>query len=375
MQPAGTERSTIEMACEMVRQGLEVRIYTPKLSEDLFGGIGKTVRIEEIGVPTSPLFDFYFDMILAKRLVSEACKWADLLILHHGHPIASYAMTRFSKPCIPFYHIDRWDWKMWGQLRSVEPAYTLPLNALERKSLREVPIVFANSQSLAISIRRLEPRAKVVPITIGVDTSKFSPRWEKDDGFIMMAGRFHPVNNFELGIGAVTPTDYELIISGVIDPKSRWYYNRLRSFVSRNGLTERVILETNKEDGLIDRLQRCSLFFSPRDFDYLGHAALEPMACGKPVVQLATQSRIEGDPPIRLCRNDLKEWTNTARDLVDDPTARSDLGRKSYEFVREKHSLRITVSQMLQFAVGLIQNSEGRKIVRDPNSPLTDEVP
>ncbi len=235
----------MEMASEMARQGLEVRIYTPKMREDLFGGISKAVQIEEIGVPTSPLFDFYFDLILAKRLVSQACKWADLLILHHGHPMASYAVTRFSKPCIPFYHIDRWDWKMWGVFRTIEPAYTLPLNSLERKSLREVPLVFANSQSLAASIRKHEPRANVVPIVLGVDTSKFSPRWEKDDGFIMMSGRFHPVNNFELGIKVVAPMDLELIISGVVDSKARWYYNRLRKFISRNGLSDRVVLETN----------------------------------------------------------------------------------------------------------------------------------
>ena len=364
----------MEMASEMARQGLEVRIYTPKIREDMFGGISKAVQIEEIGVPTSPLFDFYFDLILAKRLVSEACKWADLLILHHGHPMASYALTRFSKPCIPFYHIDRWDWKMWGILRTIEPMYTLPLNALERKSLREVPLVFANSQSLATSIRKREPSATVVPIVLGVDTSKFSPRWEKDDGFIMMSGRFHPVNNFELGIKVVASTNFELIISGVVDGKARWYYNRLSKFISRNGLSDRVVLETNSEEGLIDRLQRCSLFFSPRNFDYLGHAALEPMACGKPVVQLATQSHIEGDPPVILCRNDPKEWRIAASALINDSKARRDLGRKSYEFVRERHSLRMSVNQILQFAVDLIKSDAGTKTVSSPNAPFSHEV-
>ncbi|TMI05963.1 glycosyltransferase family 4 protein [Candidatus Bathyarchaeota archaeon] len=357
IQPAGTERSVVEMASEMAKQGLEVRIYTPKLREDLFGGMSKTVDVEEVGVPSSPLFDFYFDLILAKRLVSEACKWADILILHHGHPVASLAITRFSKTCIPFYHIDRWDRNMWGGLRPIERIYTFPLNALELKSLREVPLVFANSESLANTIRSQEPRAKVVPITIGVDTSKFSPKWEKDDGFIMMAGRFHPMNNFDLGIAAVCRTDFKLTISGIVENKTLWYYTHLKRILSRNpDLSERVVIETNGEDGLIDRLQRCSLFFSPRIYDYLGHAALEPMACAKPVVQLMTQPRFEDDPPIILCRNDPNEWRNSARALLDDPKSRKELGRKSYEFVQEKHSLKLTVSQILHFAVNLFRN-------------------
>jgi glycosyltransferase involved in cell wall biosynthesis len=360
----------------MARQGLEVRIYTPKLREDLFGGIAKTVDVEEIGVPSSPLFDFYFDLILAKRLVTEACKWADLLILHHGHPVASLATTRFSKACIPFYHIDRWDPKMWGTLRPIEPIYTFPLNALELKSLREIPLVFANSESLANTIRRQEPRAKVVPIRVGVDTSRFSPRWEKDDGFIMMTGRFHPVNNFDLGIAAVHQTDFELIISGIVDDKTRWYYKRLRKALSSSpDLSDRVVLETNEEEEvLIDRLQRCSMFFSPRLFDYLGHAALEPMACGKPVVQLMTRRHFEEHPPIVLCRNDPNEWRNAARALKDDPNARRELGRKSYEFVQERHSLKMTVSQILHFAVDVLRNAEGKKWVEDSYSPLSQEV-
>jgi hypothetical protein len=153
LHSAGTERSVVELACEMVRQGIEARIYTPLLRENLFEGIRKTICIEEVKFPLLPTFGVYYDLLLTKRLISEASKWADIIILHSCHAIASYAMRKYSIPCIPFYHIDKWDWNLFGSLRAVAPVYTRPLIALELRSLDEVPLVFATSHNLANIIR------------------------------------------------------------------------------------------------------------------------------------------------------------------------------------------------------------------------------
>jgi glycosyltransferase involved in cell wall biosynthesis len=341
----------------MVRQGIEARIYTPLLRENLFEGIRKTICIEEVKFPLLPTFGVYYDLLLTKRLISEASKWADIIILHSCHAIASYAMRKYSIPCIPFYHIDKWDWNLFGSLRAVAPVYTRPLIALELRSLDEVPLVFATSHNLANIIREHQPNARVVPITIGVDTSRFYPRWEKDDGFIMMSGRFHPMNNFEIGIRAMANTGRELLIAGLVEAKFLSYYKHLRELVlSDEGLKDRVTFETLPEDALIERLQSCSVFLSPRNYDYLGHAALEPMACGKPVVQLMTETRLEEDPPVVLCNKDPNQWRDTVQALMKDPATRRDLGRRSYEFIQEKHSLKASANQVLQYAARLLGN-------------------
>jgi hypothetical protein len=87
-----------------------------------------------------------------------------------------------------------------------------------------------------------------------------------------------------------------------------------------------------------------------------------------------TRRHFEEHPPIVLCRNDPNEWRNAARALKDDPNARRELGRKSYEFVQERHSLKMTVSQILHFAVDVLRNAEGKKWVEDSYSPLSQEV-
>jgi glycosyltransferase involved in cell wall biosynthesis len=267
-------------------------------------------------------------------------------------------MRRFLKPCIPFYHIDNWDWQLFGRLRAIAPVYLRPLFALELRNLREIPLAFATSRSLARTIQRHEPNARVVPITIGVDTSRFCPNWGKDEGFVMMAGRVHPINNFEIGINAMANTNWKMVIAGIVETKFLSYYRHLRDLVSQSDeLKDRVTFRTLPEPALIEYLQSCSLFLSPRNFDYLGHAALEPMACGKPVVQLTTGSHLEDDPPVVLCDRDPNNWRNAVQTLMKDPTTRRDLGQKSYEFVQEKHSLTASVNQVLHYAAQLLQET------------------
>jgi glycosyltransferase involved in cell wall biosynthesis len=350
IQPAGTERSVMELARQMANQGVDVRIYTARYRENLFENV-RSVQIEVIKSVTPPIFEYYHDLLLAKRLISEASKWADVLILHDGQSMASYAMRHFSVPCIPFYHNDRWDPNIWGLFRSIAPIYSRPLDALELKSLRELPLVFANSQSLAIAIREHASNAKVVPIIIGVDTSRFIPKWNEDDGFIMMSGRLHPINNFELGIKAIADTDHSMLVASILEKKNLWYYRGLQKIVSNDeSLRNRVTFEFLTETALIDRIQRCSLFLSPRRFDYLGHAALEPMACGKPVVANDSCGRIEEDPPVVSCQNNPEQWREAVSVLMNDRKLREELGRRSYEFVQQKHSLKMSVAQILQYA-------------------------
>ena len=79
------------------------------------------------------------------------------------------------------------------------------------------------------------------------------------------------------------------------------------------------------------------------------------MACGKPVIASKTNTPLEGEPPVLVCPNNVARWRETLLDLMDDPIGRRDIGKKSYEFVEQKHSLRMTVAQMLQSITSLLQ--------------------
>ncbi len=347
IQPAGTERSIVESSFELSERGADVRIYTPVVDYRLFGGLCRQLDIEEVRVPLLPFFDLYSDLLIAKRLIAVASTWADVIILHHGHATASYAKNRYSIPCIPFFHCDNRDWSLYGSLRPLAPLYVSPLNALEARTLQHIPLIFANSRDLSSRIREYAPSSNVIPITLGVNTNRFYPNGRVDEEFALMSGRFHPTNNFELGLTAIERAKWKLTIAGVVEKKFVMYYDSLRRRISeKQGLEERVLLATPSESWLVELLQRCSVFLSPRKYSYLGRAALEAMACGRPVIAYKVKRGIEGSPPVLQCGDDPNEWAQAINHLMNNRGEREKLGRAGHEFVTQSHTLKKSVDQM-----------------------------
>src|SRR5436853_5854728 len=106
-------------------------------------------------------------------------------------------------------------------------------------------------------------------IPFGVDIDRLTPTW-KDENYALMVGRFHPKNNFELGLKVAAQVNCKTIIAGIPEKKFLWYYQRLRGLVEAStALKNRVEFVTPTDEELTVLLQDCSVFLSPRLFDYL----------------------------------------------------------------------------------------------------------
>jgi len=346
---AGTERFIVETSLELLKQNVDVRIYTSTIDENLFEGALRKLTIERVSLSKLPLFEFYCDVLNSKRLIDTASSWADLMILHHGQGAAFLASGLHRVPCVPFFHVDKFDWSLYGQLRTLAPAYTLPLRVLESKCLNRIPLAFANSEALRDRIREYYDATKLVVVPLGVDIDRFHPTGQ-DENFVMMAGRYHPTNNIELGIAAIRETPYRLVIAGVPDKKSGRYQAHLQSTVRRSPeLKARVEFVSPNEEELVDYLSRCSIFLSPRRYGYLGLASLEAMACGKPVIAYDPGRAIQGVPPCIACSEDLGQWNGAINGLMGDQAIRTEFGRRSSAYVKEHHTWKKSVEQMLYF--------------------------
>jgi hypothetical protein len=141
---AGTERFIIETSTELVRQNVDVRIFTSTADESLFDGALGKLEIETVPPSNLPLFDLYCDLVNSKRQIDIASSWADVMILHHGQGAALLASSLHQVQCVPFFHVDKFDWSLYGRLRTIAPAYTFPLRVLESKCLNRLPLAFAN---------------------------------------------------------------------------------------------------------------------------------------------------------------------------------------------------------------------------------------
>jgi len=355
---AGIERFVLETSREMSARGIETRIYTASVDPGTFARTRDEVEIRKIVLPSTSIFRLYSNLSVSKHLIEIASSWADVIILHSGLGMAEYSWRRRHVPCFPFFHIDKFDPRLFGPLRILAPLYSYPLRLQESKCIRSIPFAFVNSNSLSHRVREYLKGGQFVVIPLGVDVDRFRPTWA-DDGYLLMAGRYHPANNFELGLKVAAQVPCKIVIAGVQEKKFLWYYRRLRQLVeSSQTLSQRVELLTPQSDEhLIHLIQNCSVFLSPRIYDYLGLAALEAMACGKPVVAYEAAEEESTHIPVVRCGDRVSQWQDAVGTLVNDKGLRFKLGQESRQFVEHHHTWKRTVDLMMDSVKLATQNS------------------
>jgi len=337
----------------MSRRGIYTRIYTAYVINEIYADVSPFVKIEKTALAAMPLFHLYSELPISKRLVGLASPWADVIILHHGIGVARDAFRKHEVPCVPFFHIDKYDASLYDAMHWIALAYTYPIKVLESNSIRSIPLAFANSRSLANRVRQYTNAGNVIDIPLGVDIDRFYPTWA-DDEFILMVGRYNPSNNFELGIAAAAKTRCRIIVAGIHEPRFDWYFRHLQQFVNKSSdLRSRVQLLSPNDNELIELLQNCSIFLSPRKYDYLGLAALEAMACGKPVIAYGTDEETEGSQAIVTCGDSTQKWQHATKMLAKGRDLREVLGAKSRAFVEQAHTWKKTVDVMLDSINGM----------------------
>ncbi len=343
---AGTERFVLETSREMSSRGIESRIYTSFANSRILADMQGEVEIISGGPPLTTPFELYSSLLVSKRLIDVASSWADVLILHSGAGVAEYGWRKHGLPCIPFFHADVYDSTPFGYLRGISALYTYPLKLQESKCVRRIPLAFANSRSLRKVVRTHLKGGTVTIIPLGVNIDRFRATWN-DDEYVLMVGRFNPTNNFELGLRAAVNTSCKIVIAGIHEKKFSWYYQYLCELIDGSReLRNRVEFLTPTDDELIRLLQNCSLFLSPRIFDYLGLAALEAMACGKPVIAYNADED-SYYPPVAKCGDKYWKWQETLKTLMSDRQLREKIGRESRQFIEEHHTWKNTVDSML----------------------------
>ena len=356
---AGIERFVLETSREMSARGIETRIYTASVDPGTFSRTRDKVEIRKVDLPSASMFRLYSNLSISKHLIEIASSWADVIILHSGLGMAEYSWRKRHVPCFPFFHIDKFDPRFFGSLRKLAFLYTYPLRLQESKCIRSIPLAFVNSGSLGHRVREYVKGGELVVIPLGVDIDRFHPTWA-DDGYLLMAGRYHPANNFELGLRLAAQMPCKIVIAGIQEKKFLWYYRHLRHLVEDSlTLSQRVeLLTAESDERLIHLMQNCSIFLSPRIYDYLGLATLEAMACGKPVVAYQG-AEIGPIAPVVRCGDSVSEWQGALEMLLKDEGQRFQLGRKSRQFVEDHHTWKKTVDLMMDKVKESMRNNGG----------------
>ncbi|UCE95798.1 MAG: glycosyltransferase family 4 protein [Candidatus Bathyarchaeota archaeon] len=177
---------------------------------------------------------------------------------------------------------------------------------------------------------------EIVPL--GVDHSKFHPTGEEEPFFLYL-GRVHPQKSVELVIEAMkdVKSDYTLVIAGDIENQFSWYKDKLLNLAKQLQIMDRLeVIASPTRSEVIRLIQRCSVFLFPSTVDTFGLAALEAMACGKPIVACKAGGIPEllGDCGV-LLDPEPRQWALTLRQLASNPRLRHQMGKRALK--RSKH--------------------------------------
>jgi glycosyltransferase involved in cell wall biosynthesis len=163
------------------------------------------------------------------------------------------------------------------------------------------------------------------------------------ESFFLIAGRIMWTKNIELGIRSfqefltVYPefSHYRLVIAGIVDTKSRPYFDELSKLCAGWPQIEFRIAPSDSD--LCDLYKRCSLvLFSALNED-MGIVPIEAMAFGKPVVsvnQAGPKETIEDGVQGLLVDPDHKIMGAAIASLVKDPERLRAMGRAGFERAR-----------------------------------------
>jgi glycosyltransferase involved in cell wall biosynthesis len=161
--------------------------------------------------------------------------------------------------------------------------------------------------------------------------------------FFLIPGRIMWTKNIELGIRAFQEfvgsspefSHYRLVVAGMVDVKSRPYFDELRKMSADCPQIEFRIAPSDPD--LCDLYRRCSLvIFSALNED-MGIVPIEGMAFGKPVVsvnQAGPKETIEHGVQGLLVDPDHKLMAAAITELVKDPARLRSMGRAGFERAR-----------------------------------------
>jgi glycosyltransferase involved in cell wall biosynthesis len=218
----------------------------------------------------------------------------------------------------------------------MKPAYRLGFwtyRVIDQAGWRRYRRVFCNSDEVRrrLLAAKLVDDARIEVAHHGVDLDRFRPTGERSR-YLLVPGRIMWQKNIELALAAwqeFKPSpelnDFQLVIAGMVDAKSRAYLERLRADSSSR---PDIVFEPSPPDiRMLHLYQSAQGVVVPAPNEDWGLVVLEAMACGKPVLAVnrggPRESIIDGQTGF-LRMDTRAEFAAAMRELTSMPEAQMD---------------------------------------------------
>ena len=226
--------------------------------------------------------------------------------------------------------------------------HRLLIQQYEHRSVRLASTVIAVSNFTAESIRRVFHLDGVSTIYNWVDTTTFQPAPQTTS----------PNNRFQLlfvgNLSIRKGADLLPHIMTRLGPEFELRYSAgLRAGRMQQTPPNMIPLGHLSDKALVTAYQECDALLFPSRFEGFGYAAVEAMACGKPVITSDNTSLREivvpGETGFLCPTNDEDAFVQACRQLAENPTLCESYGRNGLARVRRFFSEETIIPQYIDF--------------------------
>lgn len=331
----GANQALNRLVGYLLRQGAQVRVYSPTVDEPAFPPTGDLVSVPSMAIPNRP--EYRIPLSLSASVKRDLANFQPN-ILHISSPdrvarqAAKWARDR-QMPVLASVHTRFETYFRYYNMSFLEPL----VEAWLRKLYRKCDALVAPSESMAQVLREQRMNYDIDIWSRGVDRDIFNPgrrdlQWRRNIGIEddMPAIGFLGRLVMEKGLDVFSDTIDQLRRRGIRHkvmvigegPARGWFENRLpdASFVGFQAGAE-----------LARAVASMDMLFNPSVTETFGNVTLEAMACGLPVVAAkatGSQSLVVDNVSGRLIApGAIAQFADALRNYCEDPALRSDHGQ------------------------------------------------
>ena len=326
----------------LLRQGAQVRIYSPTVKEPAFKATGDLVSVPAFSIPTREEYRVPRSLPRAVRRDLEAFAPNVIHVASPdivAHRAISWARAR-GIPAVASVHTRFETYLQYYHLQVLEPAVRMIL----RRFYRRCDAIVAPAESTAAILRAQRMNSDISIWSRGVDRDQFnpgrrSPQWRRAHGLadgdlvVSFLGRLvleKGLDVFADAVEAARARGVALKVLAIGDGPARdAFEQRLPDAIFTGQLTG-VELAT--------ALASSDIFLNPSITEAFGNVTLEAMACALPVIAAAasgTTSLVrDGETGILVEPRDIDAYVDALAAYARDPALRANHGAAGLAFAQ-----------------------------------------
>ena len=339
----GANQALNRLVGYLLRQGVQVRVYSPTTDTPAFEPAGELVSIPSVPIPGRP--EYRLGLGLSQSVRRDLAEFKPNIV--HiaapdviGHRAVSWA-RRHKIPAVASVHTRFDTYLAYYHLQALEP---LARGIMRRLYLR-CDALLVPAESIAAVLRAQRMNRHISIWSRGVDREQFGPErrvmeWRRslgigdDELVVVFLGRIvmeKGLDVFSDAIGELKArkVPHRALVIGE-GPARAWFEERLGP--------EAIFVGHQEKAGLARALASTDVLLNPSITETFGNVTLEAMACGLPVVAAvatgATSLVRDGETGVLVEPGDTEGFADALDAYVRDPDLRRRHGEAGLAFAR-----------------------------------------